>query len=207
MSDIHSKDPEIPYVKFETATRELICSLMERQDRMNEEIFLESTILRTELRILKRTCPVTGAGNDRGRPPNHALDEAKAIASSAESRLISGKRGDSFDLIIFEEFRTIFVKVKRSLTKFTWPLEVLHQYQREIAHVHRVPLTAVTAREFWVRHPNGTWQFFLIRHDSLIEVQADGTYPPGGNSRDHPGTRRKKSIPCGEPDFTSENTG
>jgi hypothetical protein len=37
--DIYCKDPEIPYVKFEAALRDLVCSLMERQDRMNEEIF------------------------------------------------------------------------------------------------------------------------------------------------------------------------
>ncbi|MDP3564358.1 MAG: hypothetical protein Q8R70_07680 [Methanoregula sp.] len=36
---IYGKDPEIPYVKFETGARDLVCSLMERQDRMNEEIF------------------------------------------------------------------------------------------------------------------------------------------------------------------------
>jgi hypothetical protein len=39
LQDIHSLEPEIPYVKFESATRDLVCSLMERQDRMNEEIF------------------------------------------------------------------------------------------------------------------------------------------------------------------------
>ncbi|MFA5331925.1 MAG: hypothetical protein WC342_06060 [Methanoregula sp.] len=38
-TDIYGKDPEIPYVKFEAAARDLVCSLMERQDRMNEEIF------------------------------------------------------------------------------------------------------------------------------------------------------------------------
>ncbi|MDD1701663.1 MAG: hypothetical protein LUQ31_01615 [Methanoregula sp.] len=37
--DINGKDPEIPYVKFEAAAHDLVCSLMERQDRMNEEIF------------------------------------------------------------------------------------------------------------------------------------------------------------------------
>ncbi len=37
--DIYGKDPEIPYVKFESVARDLVCSLMERQDRMNEEIF------------------------------------------------------------------------------------------------------------------------------------------------------------------------
>jgi len=37
--DLYSRDPEIPYVKFEAALRDLVCSLMERQDRMNEDIF------------------------------------------------------------------------------------------------------------------------------------------------------------------------
>jgi hypothetical protein len=39
--DIYSENPEIPYVKFEVTARDLVCSLMERQDRMNEEIFLK----------------------------------------------------------------------------------------------------------------------------------------------------------------------
>ena len=38
-ADIYSKGAEVPYLKFEAAARDLVCSLMERQDRMNEEIF------------------------------------------------------------------------------------------------------------------------------------------------------------------------
>lgn len=39
--DLTSSDPEVPYARFETAARGLVCSLMERQDRMNEEIFFK----------------------------------------------------------------------------------------------------------------------------------------------------------------------
>jgi hypothetical protein len=39
LQDIRSRDPEVPYQLFEGAARDLVCSLMERQDRMNEEIF------------------------------------------------------------------------------------------------------------------------------------------------------------------------
>jgi hypothetical protein len=72
----------------------------------------------------------------------------------------------------------VFVKVKRSQTSFTYPMEILCQYQRELASLHRVALTQATAREFWVRSPAGKWQFFLVRHDSVIEVRADGMYIP-----------------------------
>ena len=39
--DLHSPDAEIPYIKTEHAIRDLVCSLMERQDRMNEAFFLK----------------------------------------------------------------------------------------------------------------------------------------------------------------------
>lgn len=39
--DLRGRDPEVPCLKTENAIRDLVCSLMERQDRMNEEIFLK----------------------------------------------------------------------------------------------------------------------------------------------------------------------
>jgi hypothetical protein len=36
--DLKGLSPEVPYIKAEQAQRDLVCSLMERQDRMNEEI-------------------------------------------------------------------------------------------------------------------------------------------------------------------------
>jgi hypothetical protein len=39
--DLRLPDAEIPYFKTEKAVRDLVCSLMERQDRMNEAIFLK----------------------------------------------------------------------------------------------------------------------------------------------------------------------
>ena len=132
----------------------------------------------------------------RGRPPRVGLDEALEIAGRrGEVRPAPGRRGDSYDFIIYENFRTVFVKMKRSLTKFSYPLEILNQYQREIALVSRVPLTQVTGREFWLRSPRGTWQFFQISHDSVVEIQADGMYTPPAVL--------PRVIPSGE-DFTSE---
>jgi hypothetical protein len=115
----------------------------------------------------------------RGRRPRNAIDEAVEIAGRRGSvEQVTGKQGRAFDFIIFESHQNVFVKVKRSQTSFTYVLEIMHRYQCDIASLHRVALTSVTAREFWVRSPNGTWQFFLIRHDSVIEIRADGMYVP-----------------------------
>jgi hypothetical protein len=57
-------------------------------------------------------------------------------------------------------------------------MEILYKYQREVACLHRVALTRATAREFWCRAPDGSWQFFLVRHDSVVEVRANGMFIP-----------------------------
>lgn len=115
----------------------------------------------------------------RGRRPINALKEAIEIAGRRGSvEQVSGKRSSAIDFIIIEQDRTVFVKVKRSQTSFTYALEILHQYQREVASLHRVALTLATARELWIRAPDGTWQFFLVRHDSVLEIRADGIYIP-----------------------------
>src|SRR5271157_5990537 len=62
-SDIYGKDPEIPYVKFEAAARDLVCSLMERQDRMNEEIFYKINDLVYRVEDLEQN--LTGKGGGR----------------------------------------------------------------------------------------------------------------------------------------------
>ena len=67
--DIFGKDPEIPYVKFEAAARDLVCSLMERQDRMNEEIFYRINDLGYRAKSQRRPGGETGAGNDPGTAP------------------------------------------------------------------------------------------------------------------------------------------
>jgi len=50
--DLHGADPEIPYRKFERSAQDLVCSLMERQDRMNEEIFRRIGDCRDEMEEL-----------------------------------------------------------------------------------------------------------------------------------------------------------
>ncbi len=58
--DIYNKSAEVPYMKFEAAVRDLVCSLMERQDRMNEEIFYKINDLVYRVEDLEQDFPVAG---------------------------------------------------------------------------------------------------------------------------------------------------
>jgi hypothetical protein len=56
-TDIYGRDAEVPYVKLEAAARDLVCSLMERQDRMNEEIFYKLNDLAYRVEDLEENRP------------------------------------------------------------------------------------------------------------------------------------------------------
>ncbi len=60
-ADISTKGAEVPYVKLEAAARDLVCSLMERQDRMNEEIFSRLNDLAFRVGDLEEDRQVTGS--------------------------------------------------------------------------------------------------------------------------------------------------
>ncbi|MCX6692264.1 MAG: hypothetical protein NTW33_09530, partial [Methanoregula sp.] len=76
------------------------------------------------------------------------------------------------------------------------PMEILHDYEREIKHLARIPPTSVAAREFRVRSPRGIWQFFLIEKDRVVEIRADETIIPG---TDHPQVMPQPTVPVALP--------
>ena len=113
----------------------------------------------------------------RGRPAHQTLDDAREIAGRrGEIIFLPGGRSDAFDIIICEEFRTVFVRVRRTDLELMYAIEVLDKFRYDISRAHRLPLTRVTAREFWLRKKDGTWQFWLIRTDGLYEIREDGMY-------------------------------
>jgi hypothetical protein len=59
-ADIYNKGAEVPYLKLEAAARDLVCSLMERQDRMNEEIFYKLNDLAFRVGDLEEDRPAAG---------------------------------------------------------------------------------------------------------------------------------------------------
>lgn len=116
----------------------------------------------------------------RGRRPLVALGEAYGIAQKRGKVMeVAGNRNDHFHFMLFTGSLVTFIKIKRTLTKTCDPTGILEEYQREIRHLSKVPLTPVSAREFWVRSPKGNWQFFHVGNDDVTEIASDGQVPPG----------------------------
>lgn len=60
--DIYSKDSEIPYLKLDAAIRDIVCALMERQDRMNEVLFCKLNDLEYRVGDLEENQTAEGNG-------------------------------------------------------------------------------------------------------------------------------------------------
>jgi hypothetical protein len=72
LAQLNERDPEIPYVTFEAAVRDLVCSLMERQDRMNEELLRRMIDLQYRMDDIEADLPALNEADSRkssGAPP------------------------------------------------------------------------------------------------------------------------------------------
>jgi len=120
----------------------------------------------------------------RGPPPGVGLKEARALANR-QGKFCQNTtgRGILYDFAIYLAFVTIHVRVRRTRMISITPAEVLFAYERDIARIRRVPATAVSLRELWVRTSLGTWQFFLVLDDRIVEIPAEAMPENADNGR------------------------
>ena len=107
----------------------------------------------------------------KGRPPYQALKEAKTIALR-QGRLCENTKGRGllYDFAVHLALVTIYIRVHR-LKYEAWTIEEIFSVcERDIARIRRVPPTAGLVRELWVRSPDGTWWFFIVLDDRIVEI-------------------------------------
>ena len=115
----------------------------------------------------------------RGPQPLLALQEAHDIGSKrgiVEDTLRANDSG--VDLTIFCDHAVIYVKIKRTRTYIRDIRDIMAYYPREIARLRRIPRTAVVYRELWVRSQRGSWLYYQVYPDTIVEIQSDGTTIP-----------------------------
>lgn len=111
------------------------------------------------------------------RGPLPAVAIRKAITASAG-------RGIVIERDLFERSRlgfilicpglTGFVQVRRTRCHLISPEDCAAEYRRDILYLRRIPLTGVLARELWILTPWGSWQYFRVLDDRVIEIRNDG---------------------------------
>jgi hypothetical protein len=136
----------------------------------------------------------------RGRPPLQAIREARAIAEKFGDVIeISRSRESPADLILFCTHVMFFVRVKRTRTHISGIPEIADKYKKELLSLLNIPLTKVVHRELWVRSPAGSWQYFRILKDGIMEIRNSGHF-----DRSAADFGQNSWPPDPEPEFTMD---
>jgi len=139
-------------------------------------------------------------GYEPGRPPLQAIREARAIAEKFGDVIeISRSRGSPADLMLFCTHVMFFVRVKRTRTHISGIIEIVDKYKKELISLLNIPLTKVVHRELWVRSPVGSWQYFRILKDGIMEIRSSGHFDRSAADFEQPAW-----PPDPEPEFTED---
>ena len=111
----------------------------------------------------------------RGPLPAEAI--RKAITTAAGRGIVLERelfQKSRLGFILFCLGLTVFVAVRRTRYRLSSPEDCAAEYRMDILHLRRVPLTGVVARELWLLSPWGTWQYFRVLDDRVIEIRSNG---------------------------------
>jgi hypothetical protein len=136
----------------------------------------------------------------RGRPPKKACIEAVSCARLQGAILDSpGIVGIHADCILFLRQQVVFIRVKRGRSYIRSPQELVVLFSSEIKSLRTVPLTPAVSRQVWVLLPWGTWQYFSIFDDRIVEIQPGptGDTGAGGNTAGIPGQKDPVPVQSG----------
>ena len=116
----------------------------------------------------------------RGPLPKKAITKAREIALDRGILLDTGDLADShYEFSLFCPGSTVYVHIRRIRRHVATPQDIEQEYGEDVGRIRRVPETPVASREIWVLSPWGTWQFFRVHNDCLVEIRRDGAPAAG----------------------------
>jgi hypothetical protein len=111
----------------------------------------------------------------RGPRPPKALDEAIPIAKARGiiQLTLSGPER-IFDIAIVSKIPVTFSRVMFAPAILATVYELADYYRKEIAQLRLIARDASVTAELWLRSKHGTWRFFLVTPNSLVEIDREG---------------------------------
>jgi len=111
----------------------------------------------------------------RGPRPHRALAEAIPIAKARGiAQLVMSGPERIFDIAIVSKIPVTFARVMFAPAILASTRELADDFKSEIGQLRIVARDAAIAAEIWFRSKHGTWRFFLVTPDSLVEIDREG---------------------------------
>ena len=111
----------------------------------------------------------------RGPRPHRALEEAIPIAKARGivQLVMSGPERVSGTAIV-PKVPVTFSRVMFAPEILATIQQLADEFKEEIARLRVIARDAAITAELWLRSKHGTWRFFLVTPDSLVEIDREG---------------------------------
>ena len=111
----------------------------------------------------------------RGPRPHRALAEAIPIAKARGIvQLALGGPERVFDIAIISKVPVTFARVMFAPAILATTRHLADDFKEEIAQLRVIARDAAITAELWLRSKHGTWRFFLVTPNSLVEIDRGG---------------------------------
>jgi len=110
-----------------------------------------------------------------GPRPHQALAEAIPIAKARGivQLDLSGPE-QVFDIAIISKVPVAFTRVMFTPAILATTRQLADEFKEEIAQLRIIARDAAITAEIWLRSKHGTWRFFLVTPNSLVEIDREG---------------------------------
>jgi hypothetical protein len=111
----------------------------------------------------------------RGPRPHRALAEAIPItkARGIVQLAMSGPER-IFDITIVSKIPVAFARVMFAPAILATIQQLADDFKEEIAQLRIIARDKAVTAELWLRSKHGTWRFFLVTPNSLVEIDREG---------------------------------
>ena len=111
----------------------------------------------------------------RGPRPHRALAEAIPIAKARGIiQLAMSGPERIFDIAIVSKIPVTFSRVMFAPAILATVHELADYYRQEIAQLRLIARDAAITAELWIRSKHGTWRFFFVTPNTLVEIDRQG---------------------------------
>jgi len=111
----------------------------------------------------------------RGPRPHRALADAIPIAKARGfvQLALSGPER-IFDIAIISKIPVTFTRVMFAPEILAITRKLADDFKEEIAQLRIIARNRAITVELWLRSKDGTWRFFLVTPDALVEIDREG---------------------------------
>ncbi len=111
----------------------------------------------------------------RGPRPHQALAEAIPIARARGIiQLVMSGPERIFDIAIVSKIPVTFARVMFAPAILASVQELADDFKSEIGQLRIIARDAAITAEIWLRSKHGTWRFFLVTPNTLVEIDREG---------------------------------